>query len=160
MRFRIGKDNKRSIDDIEAEAAAEIEKRVALGKPPPEDFAPVIERLAKMDAAGQLNVPAFEPSTESLSASTSTNGHGKGSEHTTVEVESQAPMATPAGAAPDPENMQPELPAVKLNIRKPAARNASARKPAATSRKPATRKPATATRKPAGSSRRAAIPKV
>lgn len=137
MRFRLAKESgkRRSIADIEAEAAAEIEQRVALGKPPPEDFAPVEKRLAELEAAGQLERPAVS----ALSVTTSTNGHAVTAERTAVEVEAQAPIAKPA-KGPEPAVAAPAP--VKLNIRKPA------RKPATGGRKPATAsKPAT---KPAG----------
>lgn len=53
MRFGFGKGliGKRSIEDIEAEAAAEIEERVAMGKPPAEDFAAVDKMMAERDAS-------------------------------------------------------------------------------------------------------------
>jgi len=144
MRFRLGKESgkRRSIAEIEAEAAAEIEQRVALGKPPPADFALVEKRLADLDAAGQLERPAMG----TLSATTSTNGHAMTAERIAVKVEAQAPIAKPATG---PEPAAAALAPVKLNIRKPAARKpgTGGRKPA-TASKPAGRKP-TAGAKPA-----------
>ncbi len=53
MKFGFGKGliGKRSIEEIEAEAAAEIEQRGALGKPPAEDFAAAERMMAERDAS-------------------------------------------------------------------------------------------------------------
>ena len=44
MKLRLGRKQPFSLEEIEREAAAEIEKRVSLGKPPPEEWKGLAER--------------------------------------------------------------------------------------------------------------------
>jgi len=68
MKLRLGRKPRFSIEDIEREAAAEIEQRVAMGRPAPEewkglaDYEPVELRLhADRRAAERPAVEAAEP---------------------------------------------------------------------------------------------------
>lgn len=132
LAFRPGR--RMSLEEIEREAAAEIQSRVDAGKPPAEEWA------------------ALGDHRESLNVDTSAFG----------EWDSE-PMPSSAGSPPPPAAEAPErqdlaeakpasapeatpmaMPAaVTAPARKPAARKPAARKPAA--RKPATSKPASAT---------------
>ena len=44
MKLRLGRKQRFSLEEIEREAAAEIEKRVSMGKPPPEEWKGLAER--------------------------------------------------------------------------------------------------------------------
>lgn len=137
LAFRPGR--RMSLEEIEREAAAEIQSRVDAGKPPAEEWA------ALGDDRESLNVDtsAFgewesEPTPSSASSSppaaAEVSARQDLAEAKPVSVPEATPLAMPAAAA---------APARKP-ARKPAARKPAARKPAA--RKPATSKPASATK--------------
>lgn len=116
--FQPGK--RMSLEEIEREAAAEIQSRVDSGKPASEEWA------ALGDAQEPLNVDVsgFREWESEVAASSSAPTAGEA-----------APMAMPAADA---------APARKPAARKPAVRKPAARKPAAA--KPAAGKPTSATK--------------
>jgi hypothetical protein len=60
VKVRFGAGKVLSREELEADAAQAIEARVSLGRPPEEEFKPVEDRLAEVDAALAAR-PRLEP---------------------------------------------------------------------------------------------------
>ena len=112
MKLRLGRKQPFSIEDIEREAQAEIDKRVSLGKPPPEEWKGLAERAGR-----DVPIPGRP-----------------------TELNFPAPPPRPApAAAPAPGPDEAAAPNAAAPRKAPAARKAAAAKPAPTGKAPATK---------------------
>lgn len=68
MRLRLARKPHLSIEDIEREAAAEIERRISMGKPPPEEWKGVASLDAGMFGPGTPPAPPAEGEGEAAPA--------------------------------------------------------------------------------------------
>ena len=91
MKLRLARKPRLSIEDIEREAAAEIERRVSMGKPPPEEWKGVAELDPGMFRSQTALIP---PAEAAPSVEPATTGAGPGA--------AAGPAAEPEAAAKAP----------------------------------------------------------
>ena len=129
MKLRLGRKHPFSIEDIEREAQAEIDKRVSLGKPPPEEWKGLAERAGRdVSIPGrptELNLPAPPPRPAPAPATAPAEA-----------TSPTAPAARKAPAAPKPPAARKAPPARKAAAAKAPAAKAPAARKAAPKRKP------------------------
>ena len=116
MKLRLTRKPRFSIEDIEREAAAEIEKRVSMGKPPPEEWGGQPEptagiRLPNRDRYEPAPPPADPAPVEEAEVAE------------VAEVGEVAEVERPVVKAAPPEApAKPKPPAAKKGTKRPAAR--------------------------------------
>ena len=124
MKLRLGRKQPFSLEEIEREAAAEIEQRVSMGKPPPEEWKGLAER-AGADTPMPGRPTSFTPPPAPPRAE--------------AELDPPAEPAAAAEVTPRPAaKRRPSTPTPKAaaKVRAPAAKAKAAKAPAKAAKAP------------------------